>query len=180
MSVETLMPFEILPNESLKRPLRIVLLVNEMCASMCDIFSAMLQDNGLATLVGSRTMGAGGNVVTHFQAPNSHLIVRQTESLILRRLGGNEQESQEWDAAYIENHGVQPEIEIDMSSLSGEKYQTAQELAYYLLTQSNRKRIQKRIRKGTQLSYKRGRSEIGLSTKFPAWDELELDSEVES
>jgi len=75
-----------------------VLMVNEMCASMCDIFTGILQDNKLAKVFGMQTMGAGGNVTTHFQAPNSGVSIQQTESLIVRSNG-----------EYLENNGVKPD-----------------------------------------------------------------------
>jgi len=106
-----LAPFEIQPNEDLDAPFHVVLLVNEMCASMCDIFAGILKDNNLATLVGTNTMGAGGNVVNHTQAPNSHIDVRQTESLILRA-----------DGTYLENSGVKPDVEIATSESSDAHY----------------------------------------------------------
>jgi C-terminal processing protease CtpA/Prc len=50
-------------------------------------------------------MGAGGNVVNYQQAPNSHLDLRQTESLVVRR-----------DGTYIENVGVTPDVTIENMS----------------------------------------------------------------
>lgn len=98
-SLETLMPWSLKPNTTLVEDFNIVLLVNEMCASSCDIFAGVLQDNKMATLVGQRTMGAGGNVVNYWQAPNSNMDLRQVESLVVRSNG-----------EYIENVGVTPEI----------------------------------------------------------------------
>lgn len=111
ISIEALMPFAVVPNENADSELKIVLMVNEMCASMCDIFSAILQDNKLAIILGTNTMGAGGNVVDHQEAPNSHFKVRQTESLIKRSSG-----------IYIENVGVKPDIEISVNEDSINKY----------------------------------------------------------
>ena len=72
MDIDVLMPFQFLTgNEDLPENLPVIVLVNEMCASMCDIFAAVLQDNGLATIAGSRTTGAGGNVVMHIVLKNS-------------------------------------------------------------------------------------------------------------
>lgn len=122
---ETLMPFEINGNADIKTPFKVVLLVNEMCASMCDIFTAVMKDNSLATVVGSNTMGAGGNVVEHRDAPNTHLTVRQTESLILRK-----------DGSYIENNGVAPDVKLDIASMTDTKYAAARKKAIDLFTQS--------------------------------------------
>ena len=106
-----LSPFSIQPNKDLKKPFKIALLVNEMCASMCDIFAGILQDNKMATIFGSRTMGAGGNVVSYNQAPNSHLDLRQTESLIVRK-----------DGSYVENNGVTPEKVMEVNTFAKDKY----------------------------------------------------------
>ena len=110
-SAEILAPFSILPNKDLKKTFKVVLLVNEMCASMCDIFAGILQDNKMATIMGSRTMGAGGNVVSYNQAPNSHLDIRQTESLIIRK-----------DGTYLENNGVTPEKAMKVNTFAKNKY----------------------------------------------------------
>jgi C-terminal processing protease CtpA/Prc len=119
LSAEVLAPFSISPNASLEGGFKIVLLVNEMCASMCDIFAATLQDNGMASVMGQRTMGAGGNVVNHNQAPNSHLDLRQTESLIVRKDRTVDPEG------YIENFGVRPEVEIKTFGMARERYKGA-------------------------------------------------------
>jgi C-terminal processing protease CtpA/Prc len=110
-SAEILAPFSIQPNKDMKKPFKIVLLINEMCASMCDIFAGILQDNKMATVMGTRSMGAGGNVVNYNQAPNSHLDIRQTESLILRM-----------DGSYIENNGVTPDKAIVVTESAKDKY----------------------------------------------------------
>ncbi len=105
-------------NSDIKENFKIVLMVNEMCASMCDIFSATLQDNKMATIVGQQTMGAGGNVVEHSDAPNSHFKVRQTESLITRA-----------DGSYIENNGIKPDVEIATYENITTKYDKVREAA---------------------------------------------------
>lgn len=116
ISADSLAPFAIQPNSNLQgeEPFKIVALVNEMCASMCDIFTGILKDNGIATVVGTQTMGAGGNVVNHFHAPNSHLQVRQTESLIIRSNG-----------EYIENEGVTPDVPFAVHESAAIKYRMA-------------------------------------------------------
>ncbi len=116
-SAETLAPFSINENRDLEQPFKVVLLVNEMCASMCDIFAGILQDNEMATVMGARTMGAGGNVVAYNQAPNSHLELRQTESLIVRKNPNADQ-----TPSYIENFGIEPEVEIKVNEMAKTKY----------------------------------------------------------
>jgi C-terminal processing protease CtpA/Prc len=122
-STEALMPFAVKPNDRLKNSMNVVLLVNEMCASMCDIFSAVMQDNKLATVVGAQTMGAGGNVVMHGEAPNSHMWVSQTESLILRK-----------DGSYIENNGIKPDVALPVNEFSDMRYMPVRAVAVQLLT----------------------------------------------
>ncbi|MCM2278146.1 MAG: S41 family peptidase [Oligoflexia bacterium] len=111
-SIHELYPFAVQPDPSIGASFRVVLLVNEMCASMCDIFAAVLQDNQKAKVVGARTMGAGGNVVVHSQAPNSNLVLNQTESLILRR-----------DGSAIENNGVVPDTALPVNETVSKKYE---------------------------------------------------------
>ena len=106
--------------------MNIVLMVNEMCASMCDLFAAILQDNQMAKVVGARTMGAGGNVVTHHQAPNSHLALRQTESLMVRRVV---KKGKVELGALIENNGVEPDVQVKVSETVEGKYRRLREKA---------------------------------------------------
>jgi C-terminal processing protease CtpA/Prc len=141
VSAGVLVPFELEPNNRLKSKFEMVLLVNEMCTSMCDIFAAILQDNRMARVVGSRTMGAGGNVETHYQAPHSHLELRQTESLILRRAvkpNGSVVETQ-----YVENNGVTPDYEMDVSATVMDKYRGVRETALEILTAPLKKKARK-------------------------------------
>jgi len=127
INISTLVPFELAPNDDVDSKLNIALMTNEMCASMCDIFTAIMKDNGLATTVGAQTMGAGGNVVTHFQAPNSHFIIRQTESLIVRTTGD-----------YLENNGVKADVPVDVNKSVSDKYETVRQKAIgYLLGSKN-------------------------------------------
>ena len=85
---------------SAKEKQTVVLMVNEMCASMCDIFSADLKDNGIAKVIGTKTMGAGGNVTPHMASPLLGNILTTTESLIVR-----------YDGSLLENKGVNPDLE---------------------------------------------------------------------
>lgn len=118
ISAEVLSPYAFEPNRDLDRPFKVAVLANEMCASMCDIFSAILQDNKLGIIVGSRTMGAGGNVVSYSQAPNSHLDLRQTESLFVRK-----------DGSYLENNGVTPDVDVAVAKYSRSKYDEVRQAA---------------------------------------------------
>ncbi|HRK08741.1 MAG TPA: S41 family peptidase [Pseudobdellovibrionaceae bacterium] len=86
----------------LRKGAKISVLINETCASMCDIFAAVVRDNQLGRLFGSQTMGAGGNVVSHAFSPVTKMILGQTESLIVDVSG-----------QYLENRGVKPDQSID-------------------------------------------------------------------
>ncbi len=119
---ESLTPFSLTPNADLDENFHITLLTNEMCASMCDIFTATLVDNKMADTVGSRTMGAGGNVVAHRDAPNSHLTVNQTESMILRR-----------DGSPLENNGVEPTTPMSVNETVSDKYEPVRKKALELI-----------------------------------------------
>ncbi|MFN8371210.1 MAG: S41 family peptidase [Bacteriovoracaceae bacterium] len=124
-STAQMYPYAFNGNSDIKQPFKITLLVNEMCASMCDIFTSILKDNSMAYVIGQQTMGAGGNVVQHYHAPNSHLIVNQTESLMLKK-----------DGTYIENNGLMPDQMMDVSATSDEKYNKVREAAFtYILNQ---------------------------------------------
>jgi len=85
---------------------------------MCDMFSALLIDNKMAITLGSKTMGAGGNVVSHREAPNSHLIVNQTESMVLRR-----------DGSEVENRGTDPTIPVNVVETVADKYEPVRKKA---------------------------------------------------
>lgn len=105
LPMDIIAPFQVLPNTDLKRPFKKVeLWVNAGNASCGDIFPAIMQDNGLAKIIGQNTMGAGGNVTSYEQAPNSHAVLRQTESLVFRK-----------DGSLIENVGVKPDLAVDFS-----------------------------------------------------------------
>ncbi|MBI3017424.1 MAG: PDZ domain-containing protein, partial [Deltaproteobacteria bacterium] len=62
----------------------IVMLIDEMSGSGGDAFPAMLQGNGRAKLLGTRTMGAGGHVVELPPLNNSGIQLRMTKSLFYR------------------------------------------------------------------------------------------------
>ena len=124
VNLERMTPWTLKGNEELTKDFNIVLLVNEMCASSCDIFAGVLQDNKMATLVGQRTMGAGGNVVNYMQAPNTNMDVRQVESLIVRSNG-----------EYIENVGVTPEVKMNVSETAPGMYDAVRAKGVEILRQ---------------------------------------------
>jgi C-terminal processing protease CtpA/Prc len=64
--------------------------------------ASAVKDNQLGVLMGSQSMGAGGNVVPHMMTPISRMIMTQTESLAVD-LKGN----------YLENNGVLPDVSVD-------------------------------------------------------------------
>lgn len=126
-SAEVLYRYQILPNADIEKPFRVKLLINEMCASMCDMFAGIIQDNNLGEVVGTRSMGAGGNVVNHTQAPNSHLDVRQTESLMVRATREGATEDTTLGGVrytYVENNGVTPDVPVEVVKYVKEKYST--------------------------------------------------------
>ncbi|MBL7664915.1 MAG: hypothetical protein JNM93_07255 [Bacteriovoracaceae bacterium] len=111
MPLESLFPYAFEVDGKTRSKFNVLLLVNEMCASMCDIFTGIMKDNKLAKVMGVQTMGAGGNVVMHGAAPRSQFLVRTTESLIIRSNG-----------EYIENNGVKPDFEVSVNADAAGKY----------------------------------------------------------
>lgn len=89
----------------------ILVLTDEFSASGGDMFPAVLQDNRRATIMGWRTMGAGGTVVPYDGTNFTESFVRVTTSLMNRN---RDIVSAEYPAApYIENIGVRPDIPYD-------------------------------------------------------------------
>jgi len=80
----------------------ILVLIDERSASCADIFPAILQDNGRALIVGTKTCGAGGYVLWH-DFPNLYGVegISYTGSMFFRFNGDP-----------LENLGVTPDIEI--------------------------------------------------------------------
>lgn len=101
-NMEAIIPYQIEPNYRLKENFNLSVLVSELNASCGDIFPLIMQQNKVATIVGTKTMGAGGNVVNFMQAPNSKADLRQTLSLVVKKNG-----------KYLENNGVVPDIEVN-------------------------------------------------------------------
>jgi hypothetical protein len=130
ISTTELAPYILNPDKSscvekgqcLKSDIKLVLLVNEMCASMCDIFASVFKDNKLGVIVGSQTMGAGGNVVMHGFSPVSQIALSQTESLIVDTNG-----------QYLENQGVLPDYAVDTLWDRPKNYKATYKKAYELL-----------------------------------------------
>jgi Peptidase family S41/PDZ domain len=89
----------------------IMVLVDELSASGGDAFAATIQDNARGPLLGWRTMGAGGNVVSWEGGSYSLGSIRVTQSLMNRK---NPIVTSDYPTApYVENIGVRPEIEVD-------------------------------------------------------------------
>ncbi|MBI3018554.1 MAG: PDZ domain-containing protein [Deltaproteobacteria bacterium] len=77
----------------------IVMLIDEMSGSGGDAFPALLQGNGRAKLLGTRTMGAGGHVIEAPSLNNSGIELRLTKSLFYRP-----------DGVAVENNGAIPDF----------------------------------------------------------------------
>ncbi len=104
ISVRVLDPFFLQnPFIGLKDDVKVALLVNEFCVSMCDIFASVFQDNQMGVVIGQQTMGGGGNVVQHGLSPISKIGLSLTESMMLTPNG-----------QVIENFGVTPDVYVDM------------------------------------------------------------------
>jgi C-terminal processing protease CtpA/Prc len=114
------------PGIGVSDDVKIVLLVNEMCVSMCDIFASMIQDNNLGVIMGQRTMGGGGNVVQHGLSPVSKIGMSITESLVVTAKG-----------KYIEDDGVIPDVEFDMVADREKGFDKAFNEAYEYIKVSN-------------------------------------------
>jgi Peptidase family S41 len=96
----------------------LIVLVDEMSASGAEVFAAGIQDNARGPLVGWRTMGAGGSVVTWEAGTYSLGLTRVTESLMNRGRtiitgGFPELDTTYPPAPYVENIGVHPDVPID-------------------------------------------------------------------
>lgn len=90
----------------------VLLLTDEMSASSADIFSALAQDNRIATLLGFRTMGAGGSPEGDSVGIYTEGTTSVTRSLVVRphpvTVPGYPTTS------YIENVGVWPDLTVDL------------------------------------------------------------------
>ncbi len=77
----------------------IIMLIDEMSGSGGDAFPSMMKGFGRAKLLGTRTMGLGGHVVTIPELNYSNLKVSMTKSLFFRP-----------DGVEVENNGAVPDI----------------------------------------------------------------------
>jgi C-terminal processing protease CtpA/Prc len=119
LAMESLVPFSLQSgNPDMPADMKVFVLVNEMCASACDVFASIVKDNHLGTIVGSRTMGAGGNVQLYIDSPNAHFVLTQTESLLLRG-----------DGTPIENRGVEPDLVMDVNASIKDQYSAVRDRA---------------------------------------------------
>jgi C-terminal processing protease CtpA/Prc len=124
ISIKVLDPFFLQnPTYGLEDDVKVALLVNEMCISMCDIFASVFQDNDMGEVIGQRTMGGGGNVTQHGLSPVAKMGIALTESLIISAKG-----------VYLEDNGVTPDITIDMVADREGGFKKAFEAAYNYVT----------------------------------------------
>ena len=89
----------------------VITLVDDFSTSGADLFPAMMQDNKRGKLVGVRSNGAGGSVISTVAGPWAELETGLTESLMIRL----EERSYPGfpKSPFIENVGVRPDIELD-------------------------------------------------------------------
>ncbi len=93
------------PHPAVKFTKPIVLLTNSLDFSCGDFFPAIMKDNDRATLVGTRTAGAGGYVLPHYMANRLGVaVITLTGSLGIRSNGQP-----------IENLGVAPHVINELS-----------------------------------------------------------------
>lgn len=94
----------------------IITLVDDFSTSAADHFPAMLQDNKRGKLVGMRTNGAGGSVISTNAGPWAEAETGLTESMMIRL------EERSYDgfpkSPFIENVGVRPDIELDYMTVA--------------------------------------------------------------
>ncbi len=94
----------------------VVLLIDEMSYSSAELFAALLQDNGRAILVGMRTNGAGGAVASHPVGHYTEASARLPQTIAVRT---REIAVPGFPVTtYIENVGVQPDVELDYMELA--------------------------------------------------------------
>jgi hypothetical protein len=77
----------------------VVMLIDELAGSGGDAFPALMQGYGRATLLGRRTVGAGGHVVADPPLYWSQITLNLTRSLFYRP-----------DGVEVENNGVEPDV----------------------------------------------------------------------
>jgi C-terminal processing protease CtpA/Prc len=89
----------------------VLLLTDEMSASSADIFSALVQDNHIASLFGYRTMGAGGSPEQTEAGVYSEGLTSVTRSLAVRLQPVVTPDYP--TTSYVENVGVRPDLPFD-------------------------------------------------------------------
>lgn len=90
----------------------VVMLVDELSASSGDLFPALFQDARRGQIIGYRTMGLGGTVITFPDATTfSESDARITVSMMTR--AGSASVDGYPSSAYIENVGVRPDLTLD-------------------------------------------------------------------
>lgn len=85
----------------------VVLLADEMSASCADMVPLVVKADGLGTVFGARTLGAGGTVETVAFLPNTNygLYLSRGLTTVLDPSGAYP------DSRFIEDHGVTPDVE---------------------------------------------------------------------
>ena len=89
----------------------VLMLVDEFTTSAGDIFASMAQDNGIATLYGYRTAGAGGATTENVAGFYSEGSARTTISLLTRAKAYTAPGYP--TSIYMENIGIHPEMPAD-------------------------------------------------------------------
>ncbi len=89
----------------------VLMLVDEFTTSAGDIFASMAQDNGIATLYGYRTAGAGGATTENLAGFYSEGSARTTISLLTRAKAYTAPGYP--TSIYMENIGIHPELSAD-------------------------------------------------------------------
>ncbi len=81
-----------------------IVLVDEMCASTCDVFATLLQDLKVGFVMGQQTMGAGGNIIGVGMTPHTKVELTLTASRMMRL-----------DGRVIENEGAKPDVALPIT-----------------------------------------------------------------
>ncbi|MGZ3697027.1 MAG: S41 family peptidase [Bdellovibrionota bacterium] len=93
----------VIPDSDVNYSHPVELLVDDQCYSMCDFFSALMQDVKRATIVGVPTGAAGGPVDEFAPLPYSGVTPHITIGIGQRANG-----------QLIENHPIQPDVRLEM------------------------------------------------------------------
>lgn len=92
-----------------KKPM--LVLANELSGSSGDIFPMLIRNNGVAKIMGMRTMGLGGNVEPTSILPNLRARVNMTRGLFMTYKKSGVYELSD----YVENNGIKPDYEIKLT-----------------------------------------------------------------